>query len=157
MLQNKNIQLKPIIEPDPVVFSFDAVGWKVLFSLLLLTIVFILYKYYLHYKINQYRREAIKNINDLSNDQNISIYDLISQVMFQIKQTALQTYDRKTVASLEGNDWLQYLDKKVIGSNFINDQEIIIDAVYKDKYIQTNHFNRDDFINKSIKWIKEHA
>ena len=157
MQQNENIQLKPIMEADPVVFTFDTIGWKVLFFLLFVTILFLIYKYYLHYKNNQYRRDAIQNINELHNKQDISVSALITRIMFEIKQTALHAYDRKTVASLEGADWLQFLDKKVKGSNFIKDQEIIIDAVYKDKYVQTDHFNRDDFVNKSLKWIKEHA
>jgi len=157
MQLNENIQLNPIIEADPVVFTFDTVGWKVLFFLLLLTFLFLIYKYYLHYKKNQYRRDAIQNINELSKNHVISMSELITHLMFQLKQTALQTYDRKNIASLEGTNWLQFLDKKVKGTYFIKDQKFIMDAVYEDKYEQTTHFNRDNFINKSIKWIKEHA
>ncbi len=113
MQQNENIQLKPIIEADPVQFSMDTIGWKVLFFMLLCMIIFAVYKYYLHYKKNKYRREAIQSISEIEANKEYSVSSLIVQIMFLIKQTALQTYGRNEVASLEGAKWLKFLDKKV--------------------------------------------
>ena len=157
MLQDNTIELSPIIEATPVAFTFDAIGWKVLFFLLFLTMLFFIYKYHLHYKKKQYRRDAIKNINTLNSTKNISINELVSGIMFQLKQTALHTYNKQAVASLKGTNWLQFLDKKVKGSHFLKDQKTITDAVYKDTYNASNQFNPDHFVKMSLKWIKNHA
>ena len=135
----------------------DTIGWKVLFFILFCMIVFAAYKYYLHYKKNKYRREAIQSISEIEANKENSVSSLIVQIMFLIKQTALQTYGRNEVASLEGENWLEFLDKKVKGVNFKQYQKVINDAVYLDKYDQTNSFSKDDFIRMSKKWINEHA
>jgi len=157
MQQTENIQLMPIIEAEPMMFTMDTIGWKVLFFLLFLTVVFIVYNYYMHYKNNAYRRDAILKISEMALNDTISKSDLITQTMFQIKQTALQSYNKKTVASLEGIKWLQFLDAKVKGNIFSKYQNIINDAVYKNEFKNKNDFNRDEFINMSINWIKKHA
>lgn len=157
MLNTNNTTLKPIIEPDSVACTMDTIGWKVLFFLIFCIILYSIYKYYQIYRNNRYRRVAITNIDELSNTENISVNDLIVRVMFLIKETALQTYDRKKVASLEGVNWLQFLDKKVKNVNFTRDQEIILNAVYRDRYDTTNKFNRDAFVKNASKWIKDHA
>ncbi len=156
-IQNNEIQLKPIIEADSVQFSMDTIGWKVLFFLLLMSMVFMAYKYYLNYKNNTYRRRAISEILEIDQQTEKSISALISEIMFQIKQTALQTYDRNNVASLEGVSWLQFLDETGKGNPFSKYQDIITDSVYKNEFKNKNDFNRDDFVKMSINWIKNHA
>jgi hypothetical protein len=155
--QEENIKLSPIIDADPIPFTMDTLGWKVLFFIVFLTILFIAYKYYVNYKHNAYRREAIAEIQALINNETESSSAFISKIMFLIKQTALQTYDRKTVASLKGETWLTFLDKTLNQSFYINHQEIIASALYKNEFNNDNTFSKNDFANMSIKWIKNHA
>jgi uncharacterized protein DUF4381 len=157
MQQNENIPLKPIIEADPVAFTFDTVGWKVLFFLLICLIIYISYRYYIHYKNNQYRRDAIASISNISLNKNLSMATLITSILFQLKQTAVNTYGRKTVASLEGSNWLQFLDDKVNGINFKKDKTVILNAVYRSEFEESSNFNKDNFIRMSKKWIEKHA
>ena len=77
--------------------------------------------------------------------------------MFELKQTALQSYDRKTVAALEGEKWLQFLDKTIKQSTFSKHHDIIAKAIYKDEFKKNDNFNLNDFADMSIKWIKNHA
>jgi len=77
--------------------------------------------------------------------------------MFQVKLTALHTFGRKKVASLEGEQWLQFLDKSVKNSNFDQYHDVIFRAVYKDEFLPSSDFNKEVFINSTIKWIKNHA
>lgn len=157
MLQNEEIQLNPIIDADPVQFSMDTIGWKIVFVLLLSALVVMIYKYYLHYKKNAYRRVAISKIKELSMDNKSSMSFLISQIMFELKQTALKSYDRKIVAALEGEKWLQFLDKTIKKSTFTEHHNIIVSAIYKDEFKQNDSFNLNDFADMSINWIKNHA
>lgn len=155
--QEENIKLSPIIDADPIPFTMDTMGWKVLSFTVFLAILFIAYKYYLRYKHNAYRREAVTQIQALVLSETESTSAIISQIMFLIKQTALQSYDRKTVASLEGENWLNFLDKKLNQSFYINHQEVIASAIYKNEFNNNSAFNKDNFANMSIKWIKNHA
>lgn len=157
MPQSENILLKPIVEADPVPFTMDTLGWKFVFLLLLFAIAYLAYKYYLHYKNNKYRRKAISKISELNQDSIVPFSSVITRILFLLKQTALHTYDRKIVASLEGKRWLQFLDEKVKGSNFLDYHEVIVDAVYNNKYGKNDDFNESDFVEMSINWIKHHA
>ena len=157
MTQDENIKLNPIIEADPIPFTMDTIGGKVLFFMLFILIVILAYKYYVNYKRNAYRREAIAKIQDIiKGDINVTVSS-ISQIMFLLKQTALQTYGRKIVASLEGEKWLVFLDSKLNQTGFTKHHDIISSAIYKNEFNDTNSFSLTDFSNMSIKWIKNHA
>lgn len=157
MQQVEDIQLKPIIEPTEVPFSFDTIGWKMLFVFIAFLVIYFIYKYYLNYKKNQYRRDAILHISELNNNSENSITEVVKQTMFQIKLTALETFGRNKVASLEGVNWIQFLNKSGKNSNFDPYQETILNAVYKDEIIEKSKFNKEEFTKTSIKWIKNHA
>ncbi len=157
MAQGENIRLEPIMETAPVPFTMDTIGWEIVFLILLGAMAYLVNKYYQHYRNNKYRREAILKISDIGQKNTNSISSMITQIMFHLKQTALKTYDRKTVASLEGKRWLQFLDEKVKGSYFLNVREVIVNAIYKDEYDKNGDFNKSDFVKMSIKWIKDHA
>ena len=153
----ETIVLKPIIEPIPIDFTMETLGWKVLFMLLIFFVLYSAYKYYLHYRNNKYRRDAISKIQSIVLESNTSIPSLITQVMYQLKQTALISFGRKKVASLEGEEWLSFLDKSVKGVQFNKYQEIISLAVYKELFKDKIPFDKDIFIKSSLHWIRKHA
>ncbi len=157
MQEIDNIQLNPIIEPIPVEFTMDTIGWKVIFFLVFSTVLFGIYKSYLNYKKNKYRREAISKIQHITLDKELTIPSLIAQVMFQIKQTALISFERKKVAALVGEEWLTFLDKSVKGVHFNAFHEIILLAIYKGECKEEIPFDKELFISSSIKWIRKHA
>ncbi|GGZ91717.1 DUF4381 domain-containing protein [Algibacter mikhailovii] len=157
MQQDQNIELSPIITPDPIPFTMDTIGWKILFIVLACLILFIAYTYYKKYKQNAYRRTAISNIQKLMHSKENTISTNIVQIMFLLKQTALQTYSRKQVASLEGENWLNFLDSKLNQAVFIKYKTSIASAVYKGEYTNSDSFKMDEFASNSIKWIKHHA
>jgi len=157
MEQTENIKLSPLMEPSPVAFSMDTIGWKILFALILMILLYIVYKYYLHYKHQKYRRKAVSKILEINQLPNQEIPSIITQIMFQIKQTALQTYGRTKVASLVGNKWLQFLDETAKDVRFSDYKDIIHSAVYKDEISSGVNFDKNDFMKNSIKWIKTHA
>lgn len=157
MKQSNNIDLKPIMEPAPVSFSFDTIGWKILFALIIVLLVYLLYKYYQNYQKNRYRRDAVLRIVKLNNNKNIELSDFIKQIMFQLKQTALETFGRNKVASLEGDNWLLFLKESGKNTDFSPYKEDIAKAVYQDNVKVESHFNKENFTELSIKWIKKHA
>ena len=155
MIVNISIQLQPIIEAQPVPFTMETLGWKILLFIVLSLIIYIGFKVYQQYKNNQYRRDAILKINNLNTT--LADYELITQIMFWIKQTALQTYGRGLITPLEGEKWLMFLDSKIKNSFFSQNKELITSAIYKNKTDTSNNFDRQVFKSQSIKWIKNHA
>jgi len=152
---NPPLELGSIIEAEPVAFSFDTLGWKILFVILAFFISWLLFRFYKSYQKNAYRREAIKNINHLKTSLSSNKVELVSKVMFQLKQTALQTYSRKEVAALKGEEWLQFLDHKANLNYFSANNSTISEAIYKGSL--GSSLNIESFLSSSIKWIKRHA
>ena len=157
MQETENIQLNPLMEPSPVPFTFDALGWKILLVLLVLSVIYFSFKYYQFYKKNQYRRDAIHRISEIQLNPENTILEIVKQTMFQLKLTALETFGRNKVASLEGDHWLNFLNESGKDTNFIPYQEVIINAIYQDEYQDKSNFNKEEFSKTSIKWIKSHA
>lgn len=157
MLQVEDIKLKPLITPDPIAFTMETIGWQILFGLLALGVLLVSYKIYTKHKKNAYRREAVAQIQKLLTNNEYETSKVIAQIMFILKQTALQTYSRYQVASLEGENWLIFLDSKLKTPTFVNDKDIIASAVYQDKFEHTSTFKVADFANNSITWIKHHV
>jgi hypothetical protein len=151
-----SLELSNILEPEPIAFSFNTIGWKVLFVILSILIIYVLYQLYLNYKHNQYRRDAIAEMKALNQDRQLSELYFITKSVFILKQTALQTYQREKVASLQGDAWLAFLDKGISGGNFIKYKQDIANAVYRETFNNLN-FNKEEFFQMSLKWIKHHA
>ncbi|MCX7546648.1 DUF4381 domain-containing protein [Xanthomarina sp. F1114] len=150
------LELGNIMEPDPIAFSFNTIGWKVVFVILGVLILYGIYRLYLKYKHNQYRRDAVAEIKTLKQDPKLPEMLFITKCVFILKRTALQSYQREKVASLEGDAWLEFLDAEVRGSHFKTYKEDIANAVYKETFNNTN-FNKEAFFQMSLKWIKHHA
>jgi len=157
MEQTENIQLSPLMEPIPVEFSMDTIGWKILFALVLISLLYFVYKFYLHYKRDKYRREAVAKIQEINQLSDYEMPSIITQIMFQLKKTAMLTFGKKEVASLEGSEWLQFLEKTAKGVRFADYKDVIHSSVYKSEISSEVNFDKNDFVKNSMKWIKKHA
>jgi len=105
--------LHDIISPQPVSWLPPAPGWYALgLSIFLLCSWFSVQKY-LAWKRNQYRREALIELDEL--EKQLADSDKYQHVLPQlpelVKRTAIAAYGRSEVASLTGDDWLGFLDK----------------------------------------------
>ena len=151
-----SLELGNVMEPEPIAFTFDTLGWKVLLALFVILCVYGLYRLYLKYRHNQYRRDAIAELEHVMSDSQLSEVAFITKYVFVLKRTALQSYPREQVASLKGDSWLQFLDNKVSDVTFHKYKQEVLDAVYKETF-NSNNFNKNDFHQMSLKWIKHHA
>ncbi|MGY0393383.1 DUF4381 domain-containing protein [Bizionia sp. KMM 8389] len=150
------LELGNIMEPDPIPFTFNTIGWKVLLGVSILILLYGLYRMYLKYKHNKYRRDAIAELESLNSNSQLPELAFISQTVFVLKRTALQSYNREKVASLQGDTWLAFLDSGLSGINFSKYKQDIFNAVYRETFDNPN-FNKDEFFKMSLKWIKNHA
>ncbi len=104
--------LAPALEPDPVSMLPQTWGWVVLCFLLAAGVVFVIYRYRRHRLANAYRRAALVELDDIGDDT--------AKIAELLRRTALAAYPRETVASLYGQDWLNFLNQAVDNKLFTN-------------------------------------
>lgn len=143
-----------ILEPEPIAFTFETIGWKVLAFLFALTTCIFFYKWLKLYRKNKYRRTALKKLKLIESENSAPHYK-INQLNIILKQVAMVTFGREQVASLYGNDWLLFLDSTYKNSDFANYSAHFSDAIYHNKEVGKNTL---DSIFKTTKtWINEHS
>ncbi|OIQ41279.1 MAG: hypothetical protein BM563_00920 [Bacteroidetes bacterium MedPE-SWsnd-G1] len=143
-------ELKPIMEPDPIEFSFETVGWTVLLWVLIISILVIVIRSMLLYRKNKYKRTALKVLDKLS----LNAQDINLQIATQLKIVAIQSYGRGTVAHLSGEDWTSFLQSKTKHTQFEELDSFLMECLYKNN---TDSAQTKQFLTFSKKWIKTHA
>ncbi len=155
-LVSESQELGPILEPDPIEFSFDTPGWYILAIVLLLVFLFGIFKWIKYYHNNAYRRLAIKKLDQLiSNTDEIDLAQQVTEVLTVLKLVAFQTYGRKEVATLHGKPWFSFLDSKVKSNSFSEFEPLISKSIYQCIPMDANELTA--FKNLSKIWIRKHA
>ena len=151
-----NQDLGPILEPAPVKFSFDTPGWYVIGVLILLTCGYLTLRLIKRYRQNTYRREALKELNQINPSNSNDQLDLhLSELLVILKMVALKAYGRKNVATLYGKSWLLFLESKAKNTPFSNYEAIISGTIYKNERPDIKQLT--ELKNLSKKWIQTHA
>ena len=149
-------ELGPILEPDPIEFSFDTWGWYFVGILLILVCFFFALRQIKHYKKNAYRREALKELNQVNpSKSNNELGQQLTELLIILKVTAFKAYGRKNVATLYGKPWLLFLESKAKNTPFSKFEPIISRAIYKNETPDNKELN--ELKNLSKKWILTHA
>lgn len=140
-----------LIEPSPVPFRFDTPGWYVLGGLLLLLLITIVALLVRHYRCNRYRRNALRWLDTalppLTPHQQWREADRV------LKYLAMQVYGQATVASLQGEAWMQFLNQCLRRQQpFSTEDGAALQAVlYRDAIAPPAAF-----ITKTKYWILHH-
>ncbi len=105
--------LHDIIAPLPVAWFPPAPGWYALGLSLLLLFSWFSAQRYLAWKRDTYRREALIELDKLEKGlaDSAGYKQILVQLPQLVKRTAIAAYGRSRVASLDGVDWLTFLDK----------------------------------------------
>lgn len=142
-----------LIEPEPIAYSFNTPGWYMVFSLLLLTALVIVFFQYRKYRKNAYRREAVKQIESLV-QQNTSV---VYEINKHLKVMALGLFGRKKVASLFGLEWFTFLQSTM--NVKVPDAKISFEefskALYDSSY-KLNETKENELVEFAILWVKNH-
>lgn len=152
--ETDTIDIGPILEPDPVLFSFETVGWLILVVLLLIVFLIVLVKQFKLYKKNTYRREAIKRLKLLKNQEGQNHFQ-INQLNILLKQVAINTFGREKVATLYGKEWFEFLESTSKNTKFTSYLAVFSNAIYESKDANEKDFNTIIQLTKT--WIKTHA
>ncbi len=149
------LQIGSLIEPAPVKFSFAAPGWYVLGGLLFVLLLLLGFFMWRNYQRNKYRRKALQWLQEqekaLLPEKQFSALLYAADTL--MKRVAVQRYGRDAAASLQGNDWIAFLNKT--GKATFDETDIQhLEQLYTEKNIGEQATNL--FVNKTKKWIRTH-
>ncbi len=145
----QNLSLAPLQEPDPVPFTFETIGWKVLAAVLIVMAAATIIALIRHYRKNRYRRQALSELNQLTSAEQLG-HGLIT-----LKRTAISIYGREQVASLTGAPWYAFLDEKTKGKTRLSSYEAQLSAYVFEEKVPAES-DRKAIIEQIENWIKNH-
>ena len=146
-------KLKEIALPESVSYFPQTPAWYVLFGVIVVLILFFLWKQYKHYQNNKYRRVALTELSKIKSEKTfVEIPELV-------KRVALVFSDRNEIASLSGDTWLEFLNKSYKGNGFSSEAgSLFVDLGYssQNRINQYQQSEMETLINLISKWIKKH-
>lgn len=138
--------LNPIVLPDPVGLLPLAPGWQLLLAVIAALALWQAWKYWLKRRANVYRREALRELDQVTHPQ--AIPDLL-------KRAALSAYRRQDIAALTGTDWHRFLDRSAGMTQFGKDCGQWLDqAAYGDPSLTAQQFTALRGATKT--WLIQH-
>lgn len=107
------------VSPDPVGWFPFASGWWFFFAASAIWMIYAWIVWLIRYRQNAYRRIGIKLLCDLQSVD--SLEDGVRQADQILKRVAMVTYSRDAVASMWGNEWVQFLCSSTAGGSGFNE------------------------------------
>ena len=155
-----SLQLQDIHLPESASFWPLALGWWILFAMIIAITTWLIVKTIKRAKRRKHRRKILAKFKALeqklrANPSNAAV----AEINTLLRQLAITYYPRSKVASLTGGDWLHFLDESGDTHDFSRGAgRILIEAPYQlDK--QTSHhienLNLNEFIPLIQSWAKK--
>lgn len=128
------IPLRDLHLPEPVSWWPPAPGWWFLAAMLLLGLVWLIVAYFKHRAFTKARRHALKRLDAYSQEyvRHGDPVLLGKQLSELVRRTMLAYAPRRNVAGLTGEAWLEWLDRDLDRSHFVEgDGRPLIDWPYR--------------------------
>jgi hypothetical protein len=147
-----------IMLPNAVSWWPSAPGWQVLAVIALAWLIVRAIRIFRTWWRNRYRREALRQLQQLQQQADGELHKVVEQLPFYIKATALHAYPRATVASLSGDAWLAFLDAHCSDASFsagIGKKLLTVSYLPRDQW-QLDDTESKTLITMVCDWIKKH-
>lgn len=142
--------LEDVKAPEPVSYFPATPIWTWIFWIAALIVLVLLFKAWKHRQRERYRRVACHELQRTAGVKGSTYSMKVSHIL---KWTALSAYPRKRVASLEGEDWLRFLDSTSGGTEFT---EGVGQSLASSQYQRTADFDEAALGDLAKKWIRTH-
>ena len=147
-LQNLN----DIVGPAPVPWWPPAPGWYVLAGLVLVLATWFIVAASRSWFRNRYRREALNELAQLRSDQSSSGWRAVPALL---KRTALASFPRTRVASLSGDEWINFLCSTVNQPGMDREAGVLLErAAYGTSGFEASEI--DHLFKAAETWIRRH-
>ena len=109
--------LKELAWPEAIPFLPQTIGWLVVALVVLALIAWMSWRARKRWHRNAYRREALASIDAMRADPAQA-----AQLAFVLRRSALAAYERSSVASLRGREWIRWLNESTGRELFAADE-----------------------------------
>lgn len=140
-----------IVVPDPVPWTPQTDGWKVMLAWLIAVVALCVVKYIEYRRKNRYRREALEVLVDIDKRAEDDPVGSAAAVAALVKRTALAVWPRDEVASLHGAAWADFL---VESAN--NDSRVADAAPEIARAAYDPRSNGKKLVKPARRWIRKH-
>ncbi|WP_117235061.1 DUF4381 domain-containing protein [Vibrio maerlii] len=160
---SNNSLLEHFIDPlSPTAISWmpQTTGWKVVAVAFCLLVSFWCYRTWLEFKQQGYRREAIRQLKQLTFDcQVLNEPQITLQQLNQIaKHTAMQAYPNLEIASVYDRDWLEVLDRTCNEIDFKQPLFVVWQrSLYNPAHENWDSHQLNELIDAIHTWVKHHT
>lgn len=154
-------ELHDIVLAEPVSWAPQTMGWWILFALVLLAAVAASISAVRRHRANRYRRSALERLERI--EQALATADTRAGAMTAlpvlVKQTALAFRPRNEVAALNGEAWLEFLDRSCGGREFVEGPGRLLTTLAYATPATTAALPQKDvqsLVNLVRRWIRRH-
>ncbi|KTC76984.1 DUF4381 domain-containing protein [Legionella brunensis] len=146
-------QLHDIQLPEPIGWWPLAPGWYVLLVALLVVGGSLFYIAYRRYKHGRAKREALHLLINLQKEYERDHDSQLSSMKISelLRRVALVYFPRQQVASLQGQEWIEFLSKTAKGINFDQMQDYLLQLPYQ----KPTDIDLSPLFNCAKSWIKQ--
>lgn len=143
--------LRDIHLPDAITWWPPAIGWWILLILIIAAFIFIpkLYRRMTYAPLNKVANITFQNIVAEYKENNNDSTFVIETSQF-LRQIAMTYYDRKEVAQLTGDKWIQALNNLIEQDYFSDD---IIQTLVNAPYQKNINIDTEQLINAVQSWL----
>lgn len=110
-------QLRDIHYPPPIPVWPLAMGWYILFGLLIVVAILVAYLWIQQIKKQLLKKIVLKRLDELEEQQHVQ-QDVAEELSMLLRRAALAKYPRHVVAGLYGEEWLNFLNKTAMTTEF---------------------------------------
>ena len=149
-----------VVAPVPVSWAPQTVGWAVLAAALVVLLAWLGWRAWQRARANRYREEALAEIDRVAEALRgdpaggLAALGAVNEIL---KRAALTAWPRQEVASLAGEDWLEFLDATADGQDFRSGPgRVLADRVYAPSGIPAGEDERRAFFATVRRWIRHH-
>ena len=135
--------LRDIVELPAVSWWPLAIGWWIVFAILAASVGVLLYRRWVQFKANAYRRRSLREL------ATTKTLDDIANVL---KRTALCAFPRKEIASLTGAAWCDWLGKTAAARVPANVAQYLTEGIFSG----VSPLKVDEFTEFASNWIRNH-
>ncbi len=145
--------LKELPLPNPVSWWPQTAGWYIVGALAIAGLFYLLWRLWVRYRSNAYRREGLARLDQMAADPTV-----LKELPLLLKKSALMAGSRQQVANLSGRAWIEWLNKTAGKELFsMSDADSFEQLAYK----QPGHAFLDrkaaeHLIEASKSWMRMH-
>ena len=144
-----------VASPGAISWLPQTPGWLWLGLVLLAVLLRYSWKRLRYWYRNRYRREAAVRLQQLATNAEQGEPALIAQINRLLKLTALAAFSREQVASLSGEDWVDFLNQQCASPPFSAAQgRLLAVGAYCTPAVRAN--SGQALIGACLTWVREH-